>query len=69
MGLLYPVVAAKMVGKMKKGCTVCGFWDWFGDVVSSDDCGEAGGGVPLKDPTDDVFEASLFTERFIACDG
>ena len=68
MGLVYPVVAAKVVGEMEKGCTVCSFWKWFGDVVGSDDCGEAGRGVSFKNPPNDVFKASLFTEGFIACD-
>ena len=67
MGLLYPFMAAKMVGEMEKGCAVCSFWDRFSDVFGSDDCGEAGRGVALQNPSNNVFKASLFTEGFIAC--
>ena len=60
-------MAAKVVGEMEKGCTVSGFWDWFGYVIGRDDCREARRGVSFKNPPNDVFKASLFTEGFVAC--
>ena len=62
-------MAAKVVGEVEEGCTVCSFWDRFGDVIGSDDRGEAGRGVSFKNPPNDVFKATLFAKGFIACDG